>query len=256
MFHRQAGGGKRSGRPKMGIGVTARAGPRGRAPPRSSSAPSRPRTRPVPGAVVAPGIGQRIAQVEHGVDPIGDEAVGFADDLGRRAHDDRVRRDDGVVGNEAVPGNYAVVSDHRTFHHRGADADQAIVADGAPVQNRAVGDGAVVSDDGRRAIAHVHDHVVLKVAEAADAHVAAFRPDDGVRPQARSLADLDCPERSCGGVYVGGIREPLLDIRCQIGAPGCAQPPYHRASSLTAAPGAGQGTGQCRPYKDGSHGYR
>ena len=135
-------------------------------------------------------VGQRVAVVEHGVDAVGDEAVARPHDLGRRAHDDGVGRDDGVVGDVAVAGDDAVLADHHALHDGGADADQAVVADGAAVQHHAVRDRAVVADDGRRAVADVHHHVVLQVAAAADAHVGALGADHGIGPQARILADL------------------------------------------------------------------
>ena len=50
--------------------------------------------RALPAAVLALGVAQRVAVIEHGVDAVGDEIVGRAHDFGRRAHDDGVGRND------------------------------------------------------------------------------------------------------------------------------------------------------------------
>src|SRR5262245_4993428 len=162
---------------------------------------------PFPAAVIAARIAFGIALVELRIDAVGNEVVDRAHDLGWRAHDDRVRWDDGAVGDKAVAGHDRILADHHPLHHRGADADQAMVADAAAVQHDPMRDRAIVADDRRQPIADVHHHMILQIAAAADAHKVALGANDGARPETGMFADLDLAKNAGAAIDIGGLRK-------------------------------------------------
>src|SRR5215470_18420089 len=101
----------------------------------------------LPAPVLAPSIAQRIVVIEPGINAVGDEVVGRAHDLGRRAHDDRVGRNARAVGDEAVTRDDRVLADDDALHDGGADPDQAMIANLAAVQDNAMRDRAILTDD-------------------------------------------------------------------------------------------------------------
>ncbi len=68
-------------------------------------------------------------------------------------------------------------------------------------------DRAVVADDRRRVVPHVHHHVVLQVAIGADLHALRLGPHHCIRPEACALADVDMAEHARRRVDVGRLRE-------------------------------------------------
>ena len=129
--------------------------------------------------------------------------------LARAAHHERPRRHVHAFDEQRPGGDDRLRPDVRSVQQDRAHADQALILDGAPVDDRAVPDRHVVAHGRRmRILHHVDDRAVLHVGAAADANAVHVAADDDRHPHTALFTDFDVADdlRAVVDVRVGWTR--------------------------------------------------
>ena len=110
--------------------------------------------------------------------------------------------------NSAPIGNHDIVQDDR------ADADQALIADGAAVQDDRMPDRHIVADDQRRAIGfflslvrHMPHRQILYVRAAPDHDAVHIAAQHGVAPDGTVVAEFYVADDLAGGMEINPFTE-------------------------------------------------
>src|SRR5579872_2975600 len=192
----------------------------GRACPRSSGAPGilgrdcpAIPSRPLPHPLALVHEVLRIADVaRRGAHDPGEVLVfHLAHHAARSAHHEAARGDDLARRDERSSSHERVLSDDRVVEHGAPHPDEASVADGAAVHDRAMSDRHV-RPDRRRAQARrdVDDGVVLDVGARPDLDERVVATQDGAEPDARVVGQMDVADDRARfrDEYAGADRRP------------------------------------------------
>src|SRR5215469_3254626 len=137
-------------------------------------------------------------------------AVFFSDgpfDFAGDSGDQRVGRDDGLLGDDSPSGDDGAFADAGVVEDNGSDSDQHGIFDDAAVNGGVVGDRDELADDDGVLVAHaVKDSAVLDVAFCADADGVDVSADDGFHPDAGLVTENYVTDYLCGGVHVATSR--------------------------------------------------
>jgi hypothetical protein len=112
-----------------------------------------------------------------------------ADDFCGRTHYEGAGRNFCELRYESVGADERLRADLSAVEDRRAHADEAFVADGAGVDNRAVADGDPITDEAWKFIGEMQDGVVLNVGVMADDDAIDVAAQDGVIPDAGMIAE-------------------------------------------------------------------
>ena len=121
--------------------------------------------------------------------------VKLFDNLGRNAGYERVRRYDGALGYNCAGSDDGAVTDNCAVKHGGMHADEAVVFDGAGMQQCAVADGNKITDDAGIFISNMQHAVVLNVAVAANLDAVDVAADGYARPDAGIFLELNLADK-------------------------------------------------------------
>src|SRR6185437_5957294 len=106
-----------------------------------------------------------------------------------------------------------VLVHHRTIHHGGVHADQAVVANRAGVHHRGVADGDALADQAGKAravrtrVGDVHDAAVLDAAACTDADMVDIPAQHRAGPDRHVVAQHHVADHAGGGVDVDALAE-------------------------------------------------
>src|SRR5438105_1073847 len=173
----------------------------------------------------------------------------FTHYFARHSHDHRTRRNAPAFGYQSTRGNQAFLADLAARKRPGANADQRVAANAAPVQHGGVSD--------HHSFLHVHGQVVIRMHHAAVLNIDA-RPQRNpgqVPAHHRGKPDVDPGRQHHVSQHDrpgGDIRErpppsSFLSIssaaRAPAGARNCSPTPSARCSTITSGSGNGRERG-------------
>ena len=113
------------------------------------------------------------------------------DNLGRNAGNQGIRRYDGAFGYNSTGSNDRAVTDYSAVKYGGMHADEAVVLNGAGMQQSAVAYSYIITDDAGVVISNVQHAVVLNIAVAANLDAVNVAADSNAGPNAGVLLKLN-----------------------------------------------------------------
>lgn len=134
------------------------------------------------------------------------------DNLGRNAGNQGVRRYDGAFGYNSTGSNDRAVADYSAVKYGGMHADEAVVFNGAGMQQSAVAYSYIITDDAGVVISNVQHAVVLNVAVAANLDAVNVAAYSNAGPNAGVLFKLNLANQGGSikgiGLFInfGGLR--------------------------------------------------
>lgn len=134
------------------------------------------------------------------------------DNLGRNAGNQGIRRYDGALGYNGTGSNDRAVTDYSTVKYGRMHADEAVVFNGAGMQQSAVAYSYIITDDAGVVISNVQHAVVLDIAVAANLDAVNVAADSNAGPNAGVLFKLNLANQGGSikgiGLFInfGGLR--------------------------------------------------
>ena len=114
-----------------------------------------------------------------------------ADDAGRAADDEGIRRDDLVFHDDGTGGDNGAFPDDGARQNGGTHADEAVIFDNAAVHAGAVADGDVIADDAGVVICDVKAGEILDIRAFADGNIIHIAARNDAGPNAGVFPDAD-----------------------------------------------------------------
>ena len=134
------------------------------------------------------------------------------DNLGRNAGNQGIRRYDGAFGYNSAGSNDRAVADYSAVKYGRMHADEAVVFNGAGMQQSAVAYSYIITDDAGVVISNVQHAVVLDIAVAANLDAVNVAADSNAGPNAGVLFKLNLANQGGSikgiGLFInfGGLR--------------------------------------------------
>ena len=125
------------------------------------------------------------------------DSIGFTNDFSGNAHDQRIGRDDFAFWNESTGGDDGPSADDRTVEHDSADADQAIVLDRCPMNDRSMPNGDTIADGARKTGIAVEAAKILNVGSGTDLDPDTITSNHGPEQYARLGTNRDIAPQDC-----------------------------------------------------------
>ena len=113
------------------------------------------------------------------------------DNLGRNAGNQGIRRYDGAFGYNSTGSNDRAVADYSAVKYGRMHADEAVVLNGAGMEQSAVAYSYIITDDAGVVISNVQHAVVLDIAVAANLDAVNVAADSNAGPDAGVLLKLN-----------------------------------------------------------------
>ena len=119
--------------------------------------------------------------------------------FGRNTHDEGIRRNNGVLGHHGAGSNDRAPADLGTIEDGGMHANQYMVFNLAGMDDSAVADGYIVTDDAGIVVCYVEAAEILHIGTFTDGNIVYIAPGNDTWPDAGIFTNSYIAERNVWG---------------------------------------------------------